>query len=265
MTSRRRSRCRSRWRCSTTRDEGEETLSLSNVSAGRLTGGEATGTIKNRDPLPKALLARFGRTAAVHVVEHVEERIAVPRDPGLRAGSRGGSCGRGWRATSRSASSVSSANWAAGGNPAGELPRIFRRLDSLTAQPSAWSPCRRTSPRDRPRKRLSWLPLGLRGGHPGHVALGTWGPCHRGVKSSREVRLNPLADGARNGVRSCHRPCKPSRNRVSCTTHGVRTEHHASASPSPHRGRDAPLRRASASRRADGSSADEAGHMATAS
>ena len=200
MTSRRRSRCRSRWRCSTTRDEGEETLSLSNVSAGRLTGGEATGTIKNRDPLPKALLARFGRTAAVHVVEHVEERIAVPRDPGLRAGSRGGSCGRGWRATSRSASSVSSANWAAGGNPAGELPRIFRRLDSLTAQPSAWSPCRRTSPRDRPRKRLSWLPLGLRGGHPGHVALGTWGPCHRGVKSSREVRLNPLADGARNGV-----------------------------------------------------------------
>ena len=151
----------------------------------------------------------------------------MPRDPGLRAGSRGGSCGRGWRATSRSASSVSSANWAAGGNPARELPRIFRRLDSLTAQPSAWSPCRRTSPRDRPRKRLSWLPLGLRGGHPGHVALGTWGPCHRGVKSSREVRLNPLADGARNGVRSCHRPCKPSRNQVSCTTHdGVRTERH---------------------------------------
>ena len=48
-------------------DEGEETLTLrlSNASADRLLDGEATGTIKNRDPLPRALLARFGRTAAV--------------------------------------------------------------------------------------------------------------------------------------------------------------------------------------------------------
>ena len=67
-------------------DEGEETftLALSNPSAGRLTDDEATGTIENRDPLPKALLARFGRTAAVHVVEHVEERLQAPREPGFR-------------------------------------------------------------------------------------------------------------------------------------------------------------------------------------
>ena len=45
---------------------------------------EATGTIENHDPLPRALLARFGRTAAVHVVEHVEERMAAPREPGFR-------------------------------------------------------------------------------------------------------------------------------------------------------------------------------------
>ena len=66
-------------------DEGEETLTLtlSNPSSGRLTDGEATGTIENRDPLPRALLARFGRTAAVHVVEQVEERIAAPREPGI--------------------------------------------------------------------------------------------------------------------------------------------------------------------------------------
>ncbi len=66
-------------------DEGEETLtlSLSNVSGGRLTDDEATGTIVNSDPLPRALLARFGRTAAVHVVEHVEERMAAPREPGF--------------------------------------------------------------------------------------------------------------------------------------------------------------------------------------
>ena len=67
-------------------DEGEETLtlSLSNASGGRLADGEATGTIENHDPLPRALLARFGRAAAVHVVEHVEERMAAPREPGFR-------------------------------------------------------------------------------------------------------------------------------------------------------------------------------------
>ena len=66
-------------------DEGEETLTLtlSNPSSGRLTDGEATGTIKNRDSMPRALLARFGRTAAVHVVEQVEERLEARREPGF--------------------------------------------------------------------------------------------------------------------------------------------------------------------------------------
>ena len=66
-------------------DEGEETLTLtlSNASSGRITDADATGTIENRDPLPRALLARFGRTAAVHVVEHVEERLQAPREPGF--------------------------------------------------------------------------------------------------------------------------------------------------------------------------------------
>ena len=48
-----------------------------------ITRAEATGTIRNSDPLPRALLARFGRTAAVHVVEHVEERLQAPREPGF--------------------------------------------------------------------------------------------------------------------------------------------------------------------------------------
>ena len=67
-------------------DEGEETftLTLSKASGAVIVDGEATGTIENHDPLPRALLARFGRTAAVHVVEHVEERIAAPREPGFR-------------------------------------------------------------------------------------------------------------------------------------------------------------------------------------
>ena len=68
-------------------DEGEETLTLrlSNPSGGRLTDGKATGTIENRDPLPKAFMARFGRTAAVHVVEQVQERIEARRETGFEA------------------------------------------------------------------------------------------------------------------------------------------------------------------------------------
>ena len=66
-------------------DEGEEafTLALSNASGGVIADGQATGRIRNHDPLPRALLARFGRTAAVHVVEQVEERLQAPREPGV--------------------------------------------------------------------------------------------------------------------------------------------------------------------------------------
>ena len=34
--------------------------------------------------MPQAMLARFGRTAAAHVVEHVEERLQARREPGFR-------------------------------------------------------------------------------------------------------------------------------------------------------------------------------------
>ena len=68
-------------------DEGEETLTLrlSNASSGRLTDSEATGTIENTDLMPAALLARFGRATAEQVVEHIEERMAAPRQRGFRA------------------------------------------------------------------------------------------------------------------------------------------------------------------------------------
>ena len=68
-------------------DESEETLTLtlSNASGGRLTDARATGTIENTDPLPRAFMARFGRTAAVHVVEQVQERIEAPREVGFEA------------------------------------------------------------------------------------------------------------------------------------------------------------------------------------
>ena len=66
-------------------DDGGETLTLtlSNASNGTLGDSTATGTIENSDPLPKALVARFGRTPAVHIVEQVEERVNAPRQPGF--------------------------------------------------------------------------------------------------------------------------------------------------------------------------------------
>ena len=40
--------------------------------------------ITNSDPLPRALMARFGRTAAGQVVEHVEARLVASREPSFR-------------------------------------------------------------------------------------------------------------------------------------------------------------------------------------
>ena len=65
-------------------DEGEETftLRLLNASGVRIADGVATGTIENSDPLPQAWLARFGRTAAGHVVEAIGERVGGDRAGG---------------------------------------------------------------------------------------------------------------------------------------------------------------------------------------
>ena len=59
------------------KDEGAETftLRLSNASGATLADAEATGTITNSDPMPKAWLARFGRTVAGQVVDAVSARL----------------------------------------------------------------------------------------------------------------------------------------------------------------------------------------------
>ena len=72
-------------------DEGEEKMV---VVLQRASGAErddylASGTIENRDPLPRALLARFGRTAAVHVVEQVGGAFGGAAGAGLRGPLRG--------------------------------------------------------------------------------------------------------------------------------------------------------------------------------
>ena len=58
-------------------NEGAEsfTLTLSNAAGAVLADAEATGTIVNDDPLPRAWLARFGRTAAGHVLDAVAARL----------------------------------------------------------------------------------------------------------------------------------------------------------------------------------------------
>ena len=58
-------------------DEGEEsfTFALSNASGALIDDGEATGTIVNSDPMPKAWIARFGRTLAAQTVDAIGERL----------------------------------------------------------------------------------------------------------------------------------------------------------------------------------------------
>lgn len=60
------------------RNEGEEsfTLTLSNATGALLDDAEATGTIVNGDPIPKAWIARFGRTVASQAAGAIGHRLA---------------------------------------------------------------------------------------------------------------------------------------------------------------------------------------------
>ena len=68
-------------------DEGEETFvfTLSNAAGAVLADAEAVGTIVNSDHMPKAWLARFGRTVTGHVLDAVEARLEAPRAAGGQA------------------------------------------------------------------------------------------------------------------------------------------------------------------------------------
>ena len=67
-------------------DEGEEyfNILLYGAESAEITDDTGKGVIVNTGPMPRALMARFGRAAAMQVVEHVEERLQAPRDPGFR-------------------------------------------------------------------------------------------------------------------------------------------------------------------------------------
>ena len=54
-----------------------------------IANAEAVGTITNSDPMPKAWIARFGRTATEHVLDGVRTRMTAPRKAGLHASLAG--------------------------------------------------------------------------------------------------------------------------------------------------------------------------------
>ena len=72
-------------------DEGSETmtLTLSGPYGATIADATATGTISNTGAIPKAWIARFGRTVAEQAIEAVEARFEAPRVPGL-SGTIGG-------------------------------------------------------------------------------------------------------------------------------------------------------------------------------
>ena len=79
-------------------DEGEETLvlTLSNPTGGAwLKDATATGTIENTGPMPRAWLARFGRTVAEQVIDAVEGRFSAQRRPGVELRLAGQAIGSG--------------------------------------------------------------------------------------------------------------------------------------------------------------------------
>ena len=69
-------------------DEGEEsfTLTLSNASGAVVGDGEATGTIANSDPMPRAWIAHLGRTVAAQAVSAIEARLEDAGDFGIVIG-----------------------------------------------------------------------------------------------------------------------------------------------------------------------------------
>ena len=78
-------------------DEGSETLSLvlSNASGAAIGDAEGIGTISNTGPIPKAWIARFGRTVAEQMLEAVEGRMRAAPAPGVEVSLAGQQIGVG--------------------------------------------------------------------------------------------------------------------------------------------------------------------------
>ena len=130
-------------------DEGVETvwLVLSNPSGAVIARGENYGQIHNDGPIPKAWIARFGRTVAEQVIEAVEGRMRVSPQPGaevslagVRVGGQGEADGDAARDARREAQRL--ADWLKGEADAQESLREDRTVterDLLTGSSFAFS------------------------------------------------------------------------------------------------------------------------------
>ncbi|MCY4394616.1 MAG: hypothetical protein OXC10_05730 [Rhodospirillaceae bacterium] len=106
-------------------DEGYESmrLVLSNAQGARIDKGSGIGVIRNTGPIPKAWIARFGRTVADQVLGAVESRMRTGRRPGVemtlaghRVGAKTGADGQDPAANPGATAGLS--DWLGGGrNP----------------------------------------------------------------------------------------------------------------------------------------------------
>ena len=106
-------------------DEDSETLTLrlANPVGARIADGEAVGTIRNNGAIPKAWIARFGRTVAEQVLEAVEGRMRATPAPGVEVALAGERIG----GQAEPGAEVALAGWLKGETDPEEAQRLTSR------------------------------------------------------------------------------------------------------------------------------------------
>ena len=165
-------------------DEDSETLTLklTNAVGARIADGEAVGTIHNNGAIPKAWIARFGRTVAEQVLVAVEGRMRATPAPGVEVALAGERIG-------------------GQGEPGSEAEREARREEEARREAQRFADWRRgeTDPEEAqrirsravtPRDLLTGSSFGLTSETAGKDLVSLWG---RGAVSrfdGREGRLS---------------------------------------------------------------------------
>ena len=124
------------------RRAGEDYTATSGTLTFAKDQGEATGTIENWNKMPKAWLARFGRTVAEQTVERVRSRLEAPRAAGAQA-TLGADCASGrWLVGAMVSNSLGEGSYAGdGGSGAVEsaLTGIYPcAAYKVTKRPKLW-------------------------------------------------------------------------------------------------------------------------------
>ena len=185
-------------------DDGETlTLTLSNPSGNNawLKDATATGTIHNDDPMPRAWLARFGRTVAEQVIEAVEGRFAASRRPGVAMTLAGRAVGTGGAAPEDPESRFGDRDRSGSGAGAASLtPAGEAEARSRLADMTAWLRGAETEDGGRragfdsravtPRDLLTGTSFALTGGTKAGGTVSLWG---RGAVSRFDGREGDLS------------------------------------------------------------------------